>query len=187
LEFVDLRVFVAPAPSEGQQLFVRRTGRAAPDDGGAGTVLSRLLSESDSVVDILGRIGGARLAELACKNPDLVEKMHASLRGASAERGRVAPPRPAEHWSVADGYAGIEHAQLVVVNARQGGNRGAAEALVAEVARLRKDKELAADILGTRGNRIPVTAVVADLADPNDAGRKKAIARARHGIRSRLS
>jgi sugar phosphate isomerase/epimerase len=55
------------------------------------------------------------------------------------------------------------------------------------VVRLRKDKELVADILGTRGNRIPVTAVVADLADPNDPGWKKAIARTRRAIRSRSS
>jgi hypothetical protein len=187
LEFVDLRVFVAPAPSEGQQLFVRRTGRPTPDDGGAGTVLSRLLSESDSVVDILGKIGGAPLAELASKNPDLVEKMRASLRGASAEIGRVSPPRPAEHWSVADGYAGIEHAQLVVVNARGAGDRRTGERLVAELVRLRKDKELSTDILGAKGSRIPITAVVADLADPDDPRRNKALTRTRRAIRARSS
>lgn len=75
----------------------------------------------------------------------------------------------------------------MVVNSRHGGNRRAAEALVADVVRLRKDKELAADILGIRGNRLSVTAVVADLADPNDPGRKKAIARTRRAIRSRSS
>jgi len=99
-----------------------------------------------------------------------------------------APRRDSEkHWSVADAYAGIEHAGLVVVNSRHGNNRQAAEALVADVVRLRKDKALAADILGTRGNRKPVTAVVADLADPDDPGRKKAIARIRRAIRSRSS
>jgi hypothetical protein len=75
----------------------------------------------------------------------------------------------------------------VVVNFRHGDNHRAADALVADVVRLRKDKELAADILGFRGNRIPVTALVADLADPNDPGRKKAIARTRRAIRARSS
>ena len=47
------------------------------------------------------------------------------------------------HWCGA--HAGVEHAQFMVVNAGPGGNRGAAEGLVADVVRLRKDKELAAD------------------------------------------
>jgi hypothetical protein len=59
-----------------------------------------------------------------------------------------------------------------------------AEQLVVDLARLRKDDALFSDILGTRGHRTPITAVVANMADPRDAGRKKAVARVRRTIRS---
>jgi hypothetical protein len=187
LGYVDLSVFIAPAPARTEQLFVRRTRRQSPDKAAGGAALHRLLSEPGDLVEALARVGGEPLAELARHNPALVEKMRAILGEVGAEPTSASPRGSKKHWSVADGYAGIEHAGLVVVNSRHGGNRRAAEALVADVVRLRKDKELAADILGTRGNRIPVTAVVTDLADPNDPGRKKAIARTRRAIRSRSS
>ncbi len=187
LGYVDLRVFVAPAPARTEQLFVRRARRLSPGEAAGGAALRRLLSEPGDLVEALARVGAEPLAELARNNPALVEKMRAVLDEVSSEPASASLRGSEKHWSVADGYAGIEHAGLVVVNSRNGGNRRAAEALVADVVRLRKDKELAADILGTRGNRIPVTAVVADLADPNDPGRKKAIARTRRAIRSRSS
>ncbi|MDA8061913.1 MAG: hypothetical protein M0T80_05655, partial [Actinomycetota bacterium] len=125
--------------------------------------------------------------KLAHTNPALVEKIRAVLADIGAEPTSVKPQGSEKRWSVADAYAGIEHAGLVVINARPGSNRRAADALVADVIRLRKDKEIAVDVLGAIGNRRPVTAVVADLADPNDPARKKAIARARRTIRSRSS
>ena len=187
LGFADLRVFVVPAPARTEQLFVRRARRRSPGEAAGGAALRRLLSEPADLVEALARMGGEPLAELARNSPALVEKLQAIFGDVSAEPASATPRGSEKHWSVADGYAGIEHAGLVVVNSRHGGNRRAAEALVADVVRLRKDEELAADILGTRGNRIPVTAVVADLADPDDPGRKKAIARARRAIRSRSS
>jgi hypothetical protein len=187
LGYEDLRVFVAPAPARTEQLFVRRTRRRPPDEAVGGAALHRLVSEPGDLAEVLAGIGGEPLAELARTNPALVDKMRAILAEVRTESASVSPRRSEKRWSVADAYAGIEHAGLVVVNSRHGGNRRAADALVADVVRLRKDKELAADILGTRGNRIPVTAVVADLADPNDPGRKKAIARTRRAIRSRSS
>ena len=187
LGYVDLSVFVAPAPARTEQLFVRRTRRQSPDAVAGGAALHRLLSEPGDLAEILARVGGEPLAELARDSPALVEKVRGILGDVIAEPAIASPRGSEKHWSVADAYAGIEHAGLVVVNSRHSGNRRAAEALVADVVRLRKDKELAADILGTRGNRIPVTAVVADLTDPNDPGRKKAIARTRRAIRSRSS
>ena len=174
LGFVDLRVFVAPAPTRTEPLFVRRTRRRSPDDAVGGAALHRLL-------------GGELLAELARSNSALVAKMRAILGDVSAGPASASPRGSETHWSVADAYAGIEHAGLVVVNSRHGGDRRAAEALVADVVGLRKDKALAADVLGSRGNRIPVTAVVADLADPDDPGHKKAIARTLRAIRSSSS
>ena len=86
-------------------------------------------------------------------------------------------PQPDKRWAIADSYAGIEHAQLVVVNARHDGERRTAEQLVADIA----------DILGPRGSRIPITAVAANMADPDDPARKKAVARVRRAIRSASS
>jgi len=56
--------------------------------------------------------------------------------------------------------------------------------LLVDLARLRKDDAPFNDILGTRGYRTPITTVVANMADPRDAGRKKAVARVRRTIGS---
>jgi hypothetical protein len=184
LGFVDLRVFVAPPPAEGDQLFVRRTherGRYARESTAA---LEQLLRQPDGMVDVLGVIGGARLAELGREHPELLEKMRTRLGGVAQARRA---PQTDKRWAIADRYAGIEHAQLVVVNARHEGQRQAAEQLVADIVRLRKDNDLLADILGPRGSRIPITAVAANIADPHDPARKKALARVRRAIRSASS
>jgi hypothetical protein len=39
------------------------------------------------------------------------------------------------------------------------------------------------DVLGWRGSRVPVTAVVADLAHARDAGTRKALARVSRSVR----
>jgi hypothetical protein len=184
LRFVDLHVFVAPPPAEGHQLFVRRTqkrGRSARDSTAA---LEQLLRQPDGIVDVLGVIGGARLAELGHEHPELLEKMRTRLSGAAQARSA---PQSEERWAIADNYAGIEHAQLVVVNAHHDGQQQAAEQLVADIVRLRKDNDLRADILGPRGSRIPITALAANMADPDDPARKKALARVRRAIRSASS
>ena len=184
LRFVDLRVFVAPPPAEGHQLFVRCTherGRYARESTAA---LEQLLRQPDGMVDVLGVIGDARLAELGREHPELLEKMRTRLGGVAQARRA---PQPDTRWAIADSYAGIEHAQLVVVNARHDGQRQAAEQLVADIVRLRKDNDLLADILGPRGSRIPITAVAANMADPDDPARKKALARVRRAIRSASS
>ena len=52
-----------------------------------------------------------------------------------------------------------------------------------DIVRLRKDEELFNDILRFRGSKLPITAVVANLADPRDPERKKALARAWRTLR----
>jgi hypothetical protein len=47
--------------------------------------------------------------------------------------------------------------------------------LLVDMARLRKDDMLFNDIVGLRSTRLPITAVVANLADPRDGGQKKAV------------
>ncbi|MGA7924701.1 MAG: hypothetical protein WCA20_01765 [Candidatus Sulfotelmatobacter sp.] len=124
-EFVDFRVFVAPAPQDDETLFVWRTRHLA-----------------------------------------------------AGQRGRAA---------ISQRYVGIERAQLVVVNVRSEYERKGGEQIVADVVQLRKDKELYDDILGFRRSKLPITAVVANLNDPHDPGRKKALARVRRALRSRAA
>jgi len=123
-------------------------------------------------------IGGA-VVDLARQRPALLEAARASLL-AGIDRARTArPPSPTEHWAIAQGYEGIEHAQLVVVNVRDPGQRDRAPALLADLARLRKDEQVFNDVLGWRGTRVPITAVASDLSDERDPGTRKAVAASR--------
>ena len=54
--------------------------------------------------------------------------------------GVLRAAKPRARWAVADRYAGIEHAQLVVVNVRHDSDRAAAEQMAADVNRIRKDE-----------------------------------------------
>jgi hypothetical protein len=184
LPFVDLRVFVAPPPAKGDEVFVRRARARTHDEPNRTAVLERLLRDQGGVVDLLDMVGGPPLAELGRSNPELMDKIAARLRDelAQATKRAPAPKKTEKRWGIADRYAGIEQAQLVVVNIRHDSDREAAEKLAADVVRLRKDEELLADILGPRGNRIPITAVATNLTDPDDRGWKKAFARTRRAI-----
>jgi hypothetical protein len=54
---------------------------------------------------------------------------------------------------------------LVVLNTGEDAGRERAQGLLEEVRRLRADRAVFDDVLGWRGSRVPITAVVADLAD----------------------
>jgi hypothetical protein len=170
--FVDLAVFVAPAPAAGQTVFVRRKRDRAKEERVKADARAWLLGEHDGVAELLGRTR-------------LLDEARALLLGGIRQAKKGPAPGPTEHWAVAGGYEGVEHAQLVVVNIRSEAERQRGEQLVADVGRLRKDAALFGDILGFRGSRIPITAVVANLADPRDAGTKKAVARVRRALRTR--
>ena len=117
----------------------------------------------------------------------LLERLRAELLAGIAAARSAPPPTPTEDWAIAHPFAGIEHAQLVVVDVRNAGERERGEQLITDLVRLRKDQALYSDVLGPLGSRTPITAVVANLADPDDPRRKKAIARARRSFRSRPS
>jgi sugar phosphate isomerase/epimerase len=127
---------------------------------------------------------GGPIAELARKRPALLVEARAKWLVAIEQARRAPPPPPTEHWAVAGGYQGVEHAQLVVVNVHTEAERPRGEQLVADVSRLRKDADLFDDILGLRGSKVTVTAVVANLADPKDRGTRKALARVRRAARA---
>jgi hypothetical protein len=180
--FVDLAAFVAPAPAPGRGLLVRRKRDRAKEEAAKAAALSRLLREPGGAAELLEKMVGGPIADLARANPTLFEEARTSLLAGIARAKKAPPPPPTEHWALAEGYEGIERAQLVVVNIRAEAERPCAEELVADVGRLRKEPALFQDILGIHGTRIPVTAVVANLADPEDRGRKKALARVRRAL-----
>lgn len=184
---VDLRVFVAPVPEVGERLFVRRTRDRAGDERAKAAALERLLLEPAAMAEFLGEIGGAPLADFARKNPQLLDDVRVRLLAARPSDKTPRPPKPEQYWAVHDRFYGIEHAQLVVVNVRGDDQRARGEQLLSDLARLRTDEELFRDILGARGSRVPITAVVADLAATRDPGTRKALARVRRTIRSRSS
>jgi len=61
----------------------------------------------------------------------------------------------------------------------------AGDAVIEDVTRLRKDEAVYQDVLGHRGNKLPVTAVVADLSNPKDVGLKKAVVRVKRATKQR--
>lgn len=185
LGYADLRVFIAAPLPAGGRLFVRRWRDRAKEARGRADAMERLLREPDGVAELLGETVGGLIVEFARKNPKLLEKTRADLLAGIAQARKAPPPKPTRHWSVAEGYAGIERAQLVVVNVRSEDELGRGERLVADLVRLRKGDAVFSDVLGFHGNRIPITAVVANLADPKDRGRKKAVARVKRAVRRR--
>ncbi|MGH9057467.1 MAG: hypothetical protein ACRDYY_16660 [Acidimicrobiales bacterium] len=145
--------------------------------------LEQRLDEPAAVAELMGRLVGEPLAAMLRARPDLVEAARAEmlekLRGAGDS-----PAPPTKRWAVSERYAGIERAQLAIVNVRGEEERRRADGLLSDLVKLRQDKELFSDILGYRGNRVPITAVAATLDDPADPGAKKAVAKVRRVVQS---
>lgn len=185
LGFADLAVFVAPPLPAGRTLLARRRRDRAKEERDTSDALEKLLRGPAGVADFLEQMVGAPLAEFARRRPAFLEKTRAGLLAGIAQARRAPPPKPTEHWTLAEGYEGIERAQLVVVNVRSDVERERGDSLAQEVGRIRRDAAVLEDVLGIRGNKTPITTVVADLLDSKDPGRKKAIARVRRGLRPR--
>lgn len=185
LRFVDLDVFVAPAPRSEEALLVRRTRDLAAEDRANIEVWERQLRRPDGVAEWLSQQIGGAAVELARKKPELFDDARNTILAGLAEARKAPTRKPVTHWAIADPYSGIEHAGLVVVNVRHDSQREDAERFTADVLRIRKDEEVFGDILSFRGSRTPITAVVANLAEPADPGRKKAMARVKRTLRAR--
>jgi hypothetical protein len=181
---VDLRVYVAPPLGPGQGLLVRELRDHAQEQHDKLNQLQWLLDQPDGMHQWLARTIGEPAIALARQHPTLLAEARASML-ASIDKARTAtPPEPTEHWAIASSHTGIEHAGLVIVNLRDHAQHDRAQALLAEIQRLRTDRQVFDDVLGWRGRRTPITAVAADLSDPTDPGTRKAVARANRAIRS---
>lgn len=182
VEYLDLTVFVTPVLAGQATLFRRVTvDRTRERMKGLGQ-WERLLGSPKGTKELVRSHLGETLAEHMCA-PSRLEETRASMLAILQSERAAAAPDPVKRWTIAPGYEGIEHAQTVVVNVRAPGERRGAERLVEDLARLRKDEAIFQDILGWRGHRIPITAVVANLADPHDPGLKKVLARIRRSFR----
>jgi hypothetical protein len=181
VRYADLAVYVTSAPSRGQRLLVRRaTTMSARARGSAQRRLARDPAGLDALLETM--FGGALRGALR-NDPNLLEEASRVLRAAARSAPRESHERRAERWGIAAPFQGIQHAQLVVVNIRDEAERHNAKRLVADVARLRSDAEVFGDIFDYRGTRVPITTVVANLADGRDRGWRKALARVRRAIR----
>lgn len=182
VSFADVTAFVAPAT--GGRLLVRRKSDQSSREREAMDALEAVLSKPGGLESLLGRLIGPGLGEFARQRPELVEQERRKALAQLAELRSRPMAKQRMRWAVADTYRGIERAQLVVVNIRDHSEKDKGEALLAEVARLRKDDLVFTDVIGPRGNRVPITAVIANLTQPTDAGTKKALARIRRVIRN---
>jgi hypothetical protein len=93
---------------------------------------------------------GLPLGDLVRKNPRLAEDVRSRMLAGIAQIRSGPPPTTVECWAVSERFQGIQVAGLVVVNVRDSAECPAAEELLVDLARLRKDEALFTDILGTR-------------------------------------
>jgi hypothetical protein len=182
--YVDLSVFVAPAPEGHERLFVRRS-TPGPSRRKQAAELKQLLEEPDGVAALMGRLIGEPVAARLRARPELVETVRAELLEKLGQARELPASPPTKRWTVSDNYAGIERAQLAIVNVRDEHERRRADVVLSDLVKLRRDKELFSDVLGYRGNRIPITAIATNLAEPADPGVKKALAKVRRVVQSR--
>lgn len=165
IPYVDLSVFVASVPPPGRSMLRRGARDRAAAHGVAVERFGRGVGSPEGVARFLG--GGTVDAFVA--------------RAPAGGRRALAT----EHWALEDGFEGIERAQLVVVNLRSEADRGRADRLLGEVARLRQDDAVYQDVVAPCGSRVPITAVVAVLSDPRHAGLRRAVARVRRATQRR--
>lgn len=178
LERPDLGVFVAPAPAP-RCTVLRRVGRdIAGEREGA---VSRLVGSLDSpggVARVVEGLLGAAVARFVERRPEIAIEFRSRIRTALRRLGSVKlPAESGERWELTEPYRGIEHARLVVINARGPSERARADAAREEVLRLCRDPDVFDDVVDWRGYRVPITVVVADLSDERDPGLLKAIRR----------
>lgn len=182
--YADVSVYVAEPPEVGGSLLVRKTRNRAGEKREKLDAMEQLLSEPGGVAELLeermGKGWGALFSQFAGEQ---VEDLRDPMLAALQKERRAPPPEPTEHWGLADGYEGIQWAQVAVVNVHDEGRRDQAEAMVADLRRLRKDEEVFQDILAPLGKRVPITVVAANLTDSGDPGTRKGLIRILRSMR----
>jgi energy-coupling factor transporter ATP-binding protein EcfA2 len=139
--------------------------------------MEELARNPESFFQILALDFGDAMKTFLKKNPKTISDFQDDLRAKLEIFRSLPPPEPTPCRRIAESHQGIGKAGLVVVNIHDEAERERAQAMVEDVHRLRADKELFDEALGYGYYRLPITAVVANLTDADDAGRKKALAR----------
>jgi hypothetical protein len=182
VDCVELSVFIAPPLAPGEAVLRQVKVDHKAEHQAQLAAFKRAGDSPDAASEWLRAQVGLPLGDMIVKYPSVLNQLAAGMRASRAHARQTRPPAPTACWVLADGYEGIERAQLVVVNQRGEKERECTKALLAEVVRLRKDRHVFEDILGYRGSKIPITAVIADLSNAKDAGLKKALARVKRSL-----
>jgi hypothetical protein len=182
IEYVGLCVYVAPPLPTGEALLVRVQRDHSAKYAASLDAWGRALESPGVLERFITRGFGEPVLVAVLVDPAIFAQTRAKMKTALKKLRAAAPPKPTEHWAIAAGYGGIERAQLVVANARDEDEQRRADLLVNEVGRIRKDDAVFKDVLGLRGNKVPVMTVAANLMDPDDPGLKKAVARVARAI-----
>jgi len=183
----DLPVFVAPVPAAGRRLLSRTGSSPATGSGDAAwDEILRALESPEGIIRLFkAQLGLPGLAGVI-KNREQVEAIRESKKEQIERERSKRPSRQQQNkkktWSLAEPYRGIQHARLVIVNVRSAAERKRGEKLLEDIGRLRSDEEVFRDVVGSRGSRTRITAVAADLSNPEDPGLKKAVARVRRAL-----
>lgn len=124
---------------------------------------------------ILGAFDGPAVTVRCRRDDDVDESVESSpARDAELRRYREA------------GASGVARfAFPAETDVRERDDRAAAERMLDDIGRLRDDDDVRAAVLGRFAHRTKVTAVVADLSDPEDAGTKNALARIKRALAQR--
>ena len=183
MPYVDLSVYVAEPCEEGAALLVRKVRDRAREEAEKIDAMERLLDEPGGIGKLIEENLGKEVGALLSMNSEQLGELRGQFADLVEEARRAPPPEPTEHWAIADGYEGIEWAQVVVVNFRLEDQRERAEGMLGELRRLREDEGVFADVLAPLGKRTPITAVAAKLSDPSDPGTRKAVARIKRSMK----
>ncbi len=183
----DLEVFVAPVPT-GKQRLLTKTTKKRPGSRQAQAEIEEALETREGFARMMTDPIGIPVDRI--QDP---KKVDAIREWVKRELARQKQPRTtgskhnaAARWTLNEAYAGIERANVVIVNIRDESERPATESLLEDIARLRQDEAVFQDILGPTGKRTRITALAADLSNQKDPGTKKAHTRLRRAVRSAL-
>jgi len=184
VEWVDLSVYVAQPLPGGAPLLIRTVSDPARDRAAEIESFETMLSDRGALANRFSALSGLPFDLLFGNDSKAIMELEENLT-AGLERLRVAPlSAPKQRWELAEGFEGIQDAQVVVVNVHKGGH-SQAEPMLRDLHRLRADKGVFKDIFGWKGKRTPITAVAADLADPRDPGLRRLIARIKRALPNR--
>lgn len=170
-------VWVARPPADGGRLLIQQTYDRIAESRAAAAATRLEIEKPGGVEEYLKKNLGELLAEAMTRQPAEVEKIRNEMLILLAKHEQQAGHDHAEHWTLAAGYEDIVKAQMVVAALHDEADRANAETFIADLHRLRSDKEVFETWRGVHGTRIPITALAANLTDPHDPGTKKAVRR----------